>query len=289
MQRRYAMRVPVLSAIALLMATAPLHAENPRQEKFRNLDSNHDGKLTRDEFSGHPGNFRAMDCDDDRFVTEAEFVAPYECDQKLGRTSEAERRFEAKDKSNDGLLSRSEWRDEDLSFQSVDADGDGVVSRQEYLSRPGSESRPDASFADLDDDRDGRLSRGEWHGDSESFRRADRDGDGYVERREFGAAGRAVGSSRFDDLDRDGDGRIEWTEWEGDDDAFRVLDANGDEVLSRSEVRSTRALSRRFSELDDDRTGNLSRREWPGDPDRFARLDRNGDGSLSREEYLPDL
>jgi hypothetical protein len=93
MQRRYAMRVFVFSALAILMATAPVSAENPRKEKFRKLDANHDGKLTRDEFSGHPGNFRAMDCDDDRLVTEAEYVNPYNCDGKApAPTSRGRRR-----------------------------------------------------------------------------------------------------------------------------------------------------------------------------------------------------
>jgi Ca2+-binding EF-hand superfamily protein len=115
----------------------------------------------------------------------------------------------------------------------------------------------------------------------------DRNGDGVINRREF-EPGRAVErrSVRFRALDRDRDDRIEWTEWDGDNEAFRLLDVNGDDVVSQSEFNSTRALSRRFRRLDDDRTGDLSQDEWPGDRSRFARLDRNRDGYVSREEYL---
>jgi len=150
----------------------------------------------------------------------------------------SEGRFQAKDTSNDGVLSRREWVGENLSFQTVDSNDDGLVSLHEYLNQPRADHR--AAYPD----------------------------------------------EPFDDLDRDRDGRIEWTEWDGDEEAFRVLDVNGDDVVSRSEFSSTRALSRRFRRLDDDRTGDLSRLEWPGDRNRFARLDRNGDGLVSRPEYL---
>jgi Ca2+-binding EF-hand superfamily protein len=279
-----------LSALALVvMATADVSAESPRKTKFRQLDANRDGKLTRSEFSGHPGNFRAMDCDDDRLVTEAEYVDPYKCDESLDPNS-PEGRFQAKDTSNDGVLSRREWVGEDVSFQTVDGNDDGLVSLREYLNQPRADQRaghPDEPFDDLDHDRDGRLSRDEWHADRESFERMDSNGDGVISSREFEPGGAVERrNTRFRDLDRDRDGRIEWTEWDGDEEAFRVLDVNGDDVVSRSEFSSTRALSRRFRRLDDDRTGDLSRLEWPGDRNRFARLDRNGDGLVSRPEYL---
>ena len=107
-------------------------------------------------------------------------------------------------------------------------------------------------------------------------------------------------AQRYVDADRDGN--ISLKEWKGSPFAFAMQDADGDGVLSgseltiqqtpeaaakvpaasRQEVEKARQ-ARLFRGLDKDRDGRLSKSELPRD--QFDRLDRDRDGVVTREEF----
>ena len=218
-----------------------------------------------------------------------------------------EMRFRAMDSNNDGVVTRAEWRGSARSFAEHDWNEDGVLSGDEVrigVSRnnrrvedsdfdPASDrffSWTDANFSTIDRDRNGRISAREWQYDYESFRRADRNGDGALTRAEF------VGTNtvdedrddRFEYIDGNNDGRIERSEWHGSGETFEWLDRNNDDVLSRAEVVGTQATSAnadRFSRLDLDGNGRIQANEWQWSRRSFDQRDSNGDGMLTRNEF----
>ncbi|HEV8253753.1 MAG TPA: hypothetical protein VGQ78_03290 [Vicinamibacteria bacterium] len=102
-------------------------------------------------------------------------------------------RFRGMDTNDDGIVTRREWRGNDVSFAAHDWNGDGVLSGNEV--RPGAQppavavvpgaGRREARFRELDHDNDGIISRGEWHGSGAEFRRLDRNRDGVLSWPEF--------------------------------------------------------------------------------------------------------
>ena len=220
----------------------------------------------------------------------------------------AEMRFRAMDSNNDGVVTRAEWRGSARSFAEHDWNEDGVLSGDEVrigVARntrrvedsdfdPASDrffSWTDANFTTIDRDRNGRISSREWQYDYESFRRADRNGDGMLARAEF------LGTNTIDDdrddrfeyIDGNNDGRIERSEWHGSGETFEWLDRNRDDVLSRAEVVGTQAAPRtsadRFGRLDSDGNGRIQANEWQWSRRSFDQRDTNRDGALTRNEF----
>ena len=94
-----------------------------------------------------------------------------------------EGRFQTKDSNNDGVLSRREWRDEEVAFHLADRNGDGLVTLREYTNLP-AVTPAESRFDRADTDGDGVLERGEWRETAE-FDRADRNRDGAVTLNEY--------------------------------------------------------------------------------------------------------
>jgi len=92
-------------------------------------------------------------------------------------------------------------------------------------------------FAEADRDGDGGISLTEWRAAWEGAHAArDADGDGALDRREFGRACAQV-TARFTRLDSDRSrsiSRAEVTAWAGR--RFEVLDKDGDGSIQRSEI-----------------------------------------------------
>ena len=218
-----------------------------------------------------------------------------------------EMRFRAMDSNNDGVVTRAEWRGSARSFTEHDWNEDGVLSGDEVRVGVSRNTRrvedsdfdaasdrfhswTESNFAAIDRDRNGRISAREWQYDYESFRRADRNGDGALTRAEFLGTNTVDEDrdDRFEYIDGNNDGRVERSEWHGSGETFEWLDRNNDDVLSRAEVVGTQATSAsadRFSRVDLDGNGRIQANEWQWSRRSFDQRDSNGDGVLTRNEF----
>ena len=219
----------------------------------------------------------------------------------------AQMRFQGMDVNRDGVITRDEWRGSDRAFQNQDWNGDGRLSGNEVrvgARRDGNYEEADhepnryeryvtwtqAGFNNLDHNRDRRIAANEWHFDLETFRRVDRNRDGFLSQSEF--LGGDIDDARdasFDDLDWNNNGRVERSEWNGSDSVFTSLDRNRDGVLSRFEVvggvNTPNDTYDEFASLDYNRNASISRDEWHWSAASFDRRDTNRDGRLSRQEF----
>jgi Ca2+-binding EF-hand superfamily protein len=219
----------------------------------------------------------------------------------------ARMRFESMDLNRDGVITRDEWRGSDRAFQNQDWNGDGRLSGNEVrlgARRDANYEEADhepnryeryvswttAGFNNLDHNRDRRISANEWHFDVETFRRVDRNRDGFLSQPEF--LGGDIDDARdasFDDLDWNNNGRVERSEWNGSDSVFTSLDRNRDGVLTRFEVvggvNAPNDTYDEFGSLDYNRNGSITRDEWHWSAVSFDRRDTNRDGRISRQEF----
>ena len=275
------------------------------EARFRSMDLNNNGYISRSEWRGESVSFDVVDRNRDGRITMDEYL-----NQSAYGTGDLEWRFGQLDRNHDGVINRGEWRGERLSFDAVDRNGDNRVTLDEYVNQGtdgydngyGSASGGmQARFEQMDRNRDGVLSRGEWR-DSTPFRQVDRNNDGVVTLREYLNASVVYeqpsgydqygtsGSTAFRDLDRNGSGYIERREWPYDLTEFDRMDRNGDGRLSTYEYDGGRGTSpgayEEFRRLDRNGDGVISRREWSGTTQSFEDYDRDRDGLISRDEFL---
>jgi len=216
--------------------------------RFRGMDGNNDGRISRDEWRGSDQSFRVHDWNNDGVLSGDEVrpggrranVEPrdYSRDNNSFLNWSAEG-FRSLDRNNDGVISSREWNYDTESFYRADRNRDGVLSRQEFLSTDDDDR--DDRFSYLDSNRNGRVERNEWHGSADSFDWLDRNRDGVLSRAEV-AGERAQERDEFANLDFDGDGRISRDEWQWSRRSFDQRDINGDGVLTRREFNTGGAV-----------------------------------------------
>jgi len=137
--------------------------------------------------------------------------------------------------------------------------------------------------------------------------RADRNGDGAIDRGELAAYLEAAGRDRrrggrgaaggrmlerLKALDTNGDGAVDRSEWKGDDRMFGRLDPDGDgridlarlERRARSGAGRGARLQERLKRMDGNGDGAIDREEWKGPTRIFERLDGDGDGKVTAGE-----
>jgi Ca2+-binding EF-hand superfamily protein len=211
--------------------------------RFRGMDRNNDGMITRDEWRGSDRSFQVHDCNGDGKLSGNE-VRPgaHPCDRRqddedfgaLEFRDWTERGFRNLDHNNDGRITREEWHFDRQAFRRVDENNDGVITRAEFFGGE-DDDRNDRNdrFTYLDVNRDGRVSREEWHGTMAFFERLDDNHDGFLTRAEMDDEGPPA--DLFSSIDVNRDNVISRNEWHWSQSSFDSRDANRDGRLTRDE------------------------------------------------------
>jgi Ca2+-binding EF-hand superfamily protein len=166
-------------------------ASGAAERRFAVLDRNRNGILNRNEWRGESMNYDAVDRDNNNRITLEEYVDSVNYGSGYGTGSDLETRFVQYDRNRDGVLSRSEWRDNTADFRRADRNNDGWVTMREYLygnvvyERPPDASGRTTRFNALDRNRNGFVTRGEWPYATLEFDRLDRNRDGVISRDEY--------------------------------------------------------------------------------------------------------
>jgi Ca2+-binding EF-hand superfamily protein len=232
-------------AALLLFASVAAAQQNMR---FRTLDRNNDGMISRAEWRGNDRSFRNHDWNGDGVLSGEEVrigavrgarpADDFNLDGVVDRedTLTAER-FRNLDHNGDGRLSPDEWHADMAWYYRLDSDRNGLIIQEFVLG--GLDLDLEDRFVDLDHNVDGRITKDEWHAPAEVFTRFDSNRDGILTRVE----------------------------------------------LEGPVVSAQPAAQDRFTNIDVSRDGVLSREEWHWGGTLFTRIDTNGDGRISRREY----
>jgi Ca2+-binding EF-hand superfamily protein len=305
------MKLPWQIALALVVAVVAAGAADAQaQMRFRGMDANGDGVITRNEWRGNDRSFRNQDWNGDGVlsgdeVREGARRQNWSQDwNRDGRVDNEDRqiaeRFRGYDMNNDGRVTAAEWSADDRLFARLDTNRDRLLTMQEYTAGAGfrldSLGGPAYGFTGIDRNRDGWITRNEWNLGGNDFARLDVNRDNRISRFEFendtaSYQDTRYSAARFPGLDANRDGWISRGEWRMGAAEFNRIDTNNDNRISRFEFETVAGHGDspvqydRFSNGDSNRDGWLTRSEWRGSEAVFTRLDANRDNRLSRAEY----
>jgi EF hand len=248
------MRLPLQIGVAAIVLASATAAQ--AQMRFRGLDTNGDGVITRSEWRGNDNSFRNHDWNGDGVLSGDE-VRPGATRQnnwsqdwnRDGRVdnvdSQISQRFRGYDMNNDSRVVRSEWPGDGRLFTRLDTNRDGYLTIQEYTQGGGftldSQGGPSNRFSTVDANRDGWVTRNEWNMTNADFNRLDVNRDNRLSRFEFENDTAAYHDSRYSR------------------EQFGVFDANRDGWITRSESRMTGG---EFDRFDTNRDNRISRFEF---------------------------
>ena len=202
--------LPLTGEPLITDATAePQNRQRARERdnmRFRGMDTNNDGRITRDEWRGNDRAFRNNDWNNDGVLSGPEVRQNAQRNDTGWRDIDDDdedyryevERFEELDRNRNGRIERREWNGTREAFEWLDRNNDGALSRSETVGND-TRARNDDRWGDArNDDR-----RGEMTGNDTTFEGLDRDRSGYIERDEWPHARR-----NFEARDRNQDGRL---------------------------------------------------------------------------------
>jgi hypothetical protein len=142
---------------------AGIHDDQAKKDRNRNRDRNQNRDQNQ---NGHRGRGQ---------------------DDRCSASERLPMRFRGMDANCDGLISRAEWRGNNVSFRQHDRNGDGMLSGAELQGNGHGDDgdRENNRFDRLDRNDDGRISLEEWPGRRAAFERLDRNDDGFLSRDEL--------------------------------------------------------------------------------------------------------
>lgn len=221
--------------------------------RFAQMDTNHDGAISRREWKGSPQSFRVHDWDDDGVLSREEVRIgarraarsgdpnPFEgWDREYEYTNWTDAGFRRLDANRDGRVTRDEFPFARAGFNRADHNRDGALSHGEFLGGedPAEDDDRDDSFWNLDYNHDNRVDRAEWHGTRARFDALDTNRNGFLTQAEFAGSEEAP-PDLFASVDTNHDDGIVWSEWHWDKISFDARDVNHDGRITRDELNRT--------------------------------------------------
>ena len=239
-------------------ASAEPQAGQRNTMRFRAMDTNNDGIITRAEWRGNARSFRNHDWNNDGVLSGDEVLlgaARQRGDVRDDGFYEWTRAgFRTVDVNRDNRITRAEWTYDWELFRRADRNRDNVLTLPEFLGTASTDIDAEDRFADLDTNNNGQIERREWHGTLEAFRWLDRNNDGRLNRVEtvendapIGTSGRAMVSNQVVRVDA----QTRWTDTGIDVRA-------GDTLLVWADGTVTMSNSSDIAGPDGSRTGRLA-------------------------------
>ncbi len=108
-------------------ASAPPATSPITDSRFRGLDTNNDGQITRGEWRGNNRSFQVQDWNGDGVLSGNEVAAGGR--RTAGRASPYN--FDALDANRNNRIERREWQERLAEFNQLDANGDNILTRAE--------------------------------------------------------------------------------------------------------------------------------------------------------------
>jgi Ca2+-binding EF-hand superfamily protein len=241
--------------MALTVIACAANAE--AQMRFRGMDVNNDGVITRAEWRGNDRAFRNQDWNGDGVLSGDE-VRPGARRQTWsqdwnhdGRVDNLDnqiaQRFRGYDMNGDNRVARGEWPGDGRLFNRLDTNRDGYLTVQEYTSGGGfsadAQGGPAFGFRSLDTNGDGWITRNEWRMGNADFNRLDINRDNRITRFEFehdtgSYNDTQYAAAQFNAFDANRDGWITRSESRMTNAEFNRIDANNDNRISRFEFEN---------------------------------------------------
>lgn len=156
--------------------------------RFRRMDTDNDGAISRSEWRGNPQSFSNFDWNNDGVLSGDEVsVAAARRGNRTARGEDFEvgndDRFDYLDINGNGFLERNEWDGGQNAFDRLDTSGDRRLSRAEF-----DNNTRGSDFSRVDMNGDGRIRLEEWPWSRPAFDRQDANGDGVITQNEYRGA-----------------------------------------------------------------------------------------------------